>query len=291
MLQDLAPAVPLTPRQQVAVERLVAARRAREGEVRAETPPRPRTRREIQRRLQALYHHGYVQRLQLSDSDPIIYALGNRGADELLLHYGIDRQKIDWTSKNRDVGERYIQHGLMVSRFRHALELALRERSGATLRFWEPGGAFRTAVEYQETVPTRDGGRETQRARGAVVPDGFFALEAGGKTSYLFLEADRSTMQTTRYLAKLKHYFHFWTTQVRGGTHPSGMKGFRVLTITLSEARKEHLRLLAREVDPQGLGLNLFWFACERVYETAPPRLLDAIWQTPPDDTLKGLLA
>jgi len=98
-------------------------------------------------------------------------------------------------------------------------------------------------------------------------------------------------MTNARYLAKLKAYFHFWTTHVRGGQHPSGMRAFRVLTITLSEARKDNLRQTAQAVDPAGRGLNLFWFACERSYRAVARELLAASWQTPAEDTRRGILS
>lgn len=164
MLQDLAPAPQLTPAQQEAVARLVSARRAQANRLGESERAPARTKRAIQWRLQALYHHGYVQRLKLSNNDPIVYSLGNRGADELTLHYGIDRQQVDWTSKNREVGERYLEHGLMVSRFRYALALALRERPEGTLAFWEPGGSFKAPVAYEETVrgPDKNGTKATK---------------------------------------------------------------------------------------------------------------------------------
>ena len=86
MLQDLAPPVALTPRQHEALARMLAARRSNNGD--SGTPERPptRTRREILRRLQVLYHHGYVQRKKLSDSEAIAYTLGNIEADELVLY-------------------------------------------------------------------------------------------------------------------------------------------------------------------------------------------------------------
>jgi hypothetical protein len=124
MLQDLAPSVPLTENQQKALDKLIAAKKATAPG--ADTADHPqRTKREIQRRLQVLYHAGYVQRRKLSDRDAIVYSLGNVGADELTLWYGIDRQEIDWTTKSRESSERYMAHGLLVSRFRHAFELAL----------------------------------------------------------------------------------------------------------------------------------------------------------------------
>ncbi len=63
MLQDLAPPVALTPRQQEAVERLITARRSRLGATDTAARPPTSTKREIQRWLQAMYHHGYVHRI------------------------------------------------------------------------------------------------------------------------------------------------------------------------------------------------------------------------------------
>jgi hypothetical protein len=288
MLQDLVPDVELTDRQKEALARLIQARRAkltgREGSERQAAP----TKRKILHRLMVLYHNGYVQRLKLSDQEPIVYALGNKGADELVLYYGIDRKEIDWTQRARENGERYIRHGLMVSRFRHALMLTLRELPGIKLLFWKPGGAFKAAVKYEELAKTREGTR-TQLVEGAVIPDGYFALTSGDKTAYFFLEADRSTMSNARYLAKLKAYYHFWATQIRTGKHASGMTRFRVLTVTLSEERKDNLRETAREVDAEGKAPNLFWFACERSYRDKPEMVISPIWQTLQDDTLKSL--
>jgi hypothetical protein len=282
MIQDLAPSVELTPRQQEALVRLIAARRAKLTGTEGSEQSSVRTKRKILHRLMVLYHNGYLQRLKLSDYEPIVYALGNKGADELVLYHGIDRQKIDWTTKNRETSERYMRHGLMVSRFRHALELTLRGLPGASLLFWEPNGAFTASVEYDEAITGRDGAR-TRRVKGTVIPDGYFALTYKGKTAHFFLEADRSTMSNARFLAKLKNYFHFYATQVRAGEHPSGMKGFAVLTVTLSEERKQNLRRIAKDVDPNGRGLNLWWFACERSYQGKPQELLGKMWQTAGD--------
>lgn len=238
----------------------------------------------VLRRLQKLFHHHYVDRLHLSNNDPIIYAVGNRGGDELAQH-GIDRQKIDWTSKNREVGEHYIHHSLMVTRFRHALALALRERPEATLTFWEPSGSFKVPVSYEDTIRDPDGGERTRVITTAVIPDGFFALETGRGAGALCLEADRSTMTNRRYLAKLKSYFHYWQEQVL-----PERKSLRVLTVTLSEERKQNLRHIARQASPDGRGLDIFWFACEKPYLAQSSALLGPIWQTPGDDTLRSIL-
>jgi hypothetical protein len=95
-------------------------------------------------------------------------------------------------------------------------------------------------------------------------------------------------MSNSRYLAKLKAYYHFWYFQVRDGNHPSGMKRFRVLTMTLSDERKNNLREIAQEVHEKE-GKDLFWFACERSYRDEPQKVMSPIWQTLKDDVLKSL--
>jgi hypothetical protein len=287
VLQDLAPRVELTDNQQKVLGKLklIAAKKATVP--RPETADRPRrTKREILRRLQMLYHNGYVQRHKLSDSDPIVYALGNLGAEELVLHYGIDRQEIEWTTKNRECGERYIRHALLVTRFRHALTLALRNVPDASLEEWIPGGAFTAKVRYLDTVRTA-GGTRTHEVDGVVKPDGLFVVKVGDKRIHYFLEADRSTMSNARYLAKLKSYFAFWSTYVRDAKETARMTQMRVLSVTISEARKDNLRETAQQVSDAAK--NLFWFVCEKAYRGTPDEVLGTNWQTLEDDTLKRL--
>ena len=69
----------------------------------------------IQRRLRLLYQHRYLDRIRSqSFNDPIIHALGNRGADEISRHYGIRRERVDWHAKNRSIQRGYIDHTLMI---------------------------------------------------------------------------------------------------------------------------------------------------------------------------------
>ena len=283
MLQDFLAPVTLTPRQQEALAKLIAARKARAaGRETAER--RPRTKREIQRRLEFAFHHGYVKRKKLGDNEPIAYAIGNKAAEELMLYYGIDRQQIEWTTKNRECGEPYIRHALMVTGLRHAVVVALRDKPHLTLKLWEPDGAFQAKVQYEDTVRTQ-GGTRTQVVDGTVQPDSLFEIVERAKGIHYFPEADRSTMSNARYLAKLKAYYAFWATYVRDGRSP--IKQMRVLTITRSEERKHNLRKIADQVSPEAK--NLFWFICEKAYLGNPQKIFANTWQTLEGDDLKSL--
>jgi Replication-relaxation len=284
LLQDLAPAVDLTDRQQEALRKLrevIEAKKAN-GSSCASGERSQRTRREILRRLQMLYHHGYLQRKKLSDKEPIVYSLGNLGADELVLIHGYDRQEIDWTTKNRESTERYMQHGLLVSRFRHAFELALRNVPDASLETWYPGGTFKAKVTYENTVRTREGTR-TQPVEKTIVPDALFVVKEGGKRIHYFLEADRSRMSNARFVEKLMAYYAFWATYSKA----AGIAQMRVLTVTISEVRKDNLREAADTISDEAKGL--FWFICEKAYLGKPQEILKDTWQTLEDDTLRSL--
>ena len=237
-------------------------------------------------RLQKLYHNHYLDRVRLPDTDnaPIAYALGNRGADIMTLQYGIDRAKVDWTTKNREVTERYIHHALMISRFRAALDLATRPMPEVTMEFWEPEGAVKDEIMYHEN------GRGL---RVPIVPDAFLGVRDGHDLVPFFLEADRSTMSNDRFLTKLRGYYHFWHQKLRRGSERHSadqrsyimggheIRAFRVLVLTLSEQRLENLRHTARNVAPDKGHLALFWFVCEKSYQNDPGRLLAPVWHTP----------
>ena len=78
------------------------------------------------RRLNKLFRNGYLDRppQQLANyklNQKIAYAVGDRGADVLAEHYGMDRGKRTWHKKNHDVTEMHIIHALKVSDFRLAI--------------------------------------------------------------------------------------------------------------------------------------------------------------------------
>ncbi len=239
-------------------------------------------------RLQKLYHGAYLDRVRLTDVDnpPIVYALGNKGADILTSHFGIDRQKVDWTSKNREVTERYLSHGLMIARFRLALELATKFRQDTAIHFWEPDGVVKDSITCRNP--------ETQQEeRIPVVPDAFFALRDGTRLHPIFLEIDRSTMTHERFARKLRGYYELWNQKLRGGQTyviaGHSISAFRVAVVTVSESRAENLRVLAREA-AGGKQLRLFWFVAEVCYKDNPANVLNAHWRTPADTEPQPLL-
>jgi len=245
--------------------------------------------RGILKRLQKLFHHGFLDRplsqivYPLIGAQKMVYALGDKGADLLAEKFGIDRGKIKWNEKNKEAKDRHIQHTLMISHFRICLELALNNLPGTNLLFWEK----ENPKELKDYVYIRDlQGREF---RAPIVPDGFFGIQDQKDKMYFFIEADQSTMTNARFLKKMKAYWNWW----KQGKHTKrfGIKAFRVLTITKTEKRKGNLREITKKADDRQRGSLMFWFTSERNYSLQKPEsILDAIWQSPKHDNYHSVL-
>jgi hypothetical protein len=234
----------------------------------------------ILRRLCKLYHHKYLDRplSQTSFSNPIlgpkslVYALADRGADLLSERLGIDRRKVKWSKKNSAAKERHIQHTLMISHFRACLSLAIKDTPGVNMLFF----SRENAQELKDVIyDTKDG----KRQRLIIVPDGFFGIvDAKVEGMFFFLEADRSTMTNSRFGRKMRAYWLWW--QRGGSLKRFGIKSFRVLTLTLSKARRDNL-IKTTQQTLKGQAGYMFWFACVQDYNLEKPgTVFGRIWKT-----------
>lgn len=229
------------------------------------------------RRLQLLFHHGYLDRpaMQLDwytrSSEPLIYALGNRGAEVLEREGHMMRGGIRWDTKNRNLSRVFLHHTLAVAEVMVAFEVACQKREG--VRFippeeilaGTPEATRRLRLPFRWQVEVRQDGK---LHRLGVEPDEVFGLDFEGepesrRRAYFFLEADRGTMPVTRkglaqtsFLRKLLSYQETW----RRGLHGShlGIPNFRVLTVTTSRERVGHLVEACRALSGSGGGLFHF---------------------------------
>ncbi|MEW6156563.1 MAG: replication-relaxation family protein [Verrucomicrobiota bacterium] len=245
------------------------------------------------RRLQLLYHHGYLERprAQLDyfhhgGSRHMVYGLGSKGAGILKQESGGSVRKPPWGEKNRAVGRIFLDHTLMVSDVMVALELACRQ-SGQIRLLTEVDLSLRSS-RWKVTL---QGG-----AKLGVIPDRIFALEfprENGKRERIlfFLEADRGTMpvirrnlsQTSMY-RKFLAYAATWSQAIH--LKRFGFHRFRVLTVTTNAARVQSLIEACGQLKR---GHGLFLFADQSVL--AQPDLLHAlIWQTGKSGAMESLL-
>lgn len=251
--------------------------------------------RKILERLQKLFHHGYLDRLPdytirtRSGSEKMTYAITKKAADLLSEELGTELSKINWAYRNKTVTDRHIKHTLMIGKVRTAVTLAVRNDGEAGLMFWKENRGTGKSIdpEFSDKVKIElPGGREEQRR---IVPDAFFALEDSQYEHFFYLEADRSTMTNDRFMKKLKAYWTWWK---QGGSQKKHkIEGFRVLTVTRSEQRRDNLREVAKQASPGKTGSGMFWFACEKDYSIDNPEsILGEIWLTSKDNQRHALL-
>ena len=249
------------------------------------------SRQAVLRRLQLLFHHGYLDRpiVQLDwyarGSEPLVYALGKRGAEALADRGELRRGHVRWDTKNGSLSRVFLHHRLAVADAIVGFEVPCHRNKQA--QFIRPEDVLATAplstrrlmVPFRWQVDFRSEGR---RQRLGLQPDGVFGLRFKGKAvsnAYFFLEADRGTMPVLRrdlaqtsFARKLLAYRETW----RQGVHRKhfGIPSFRVLTVTASSARLAHLVAACRSVAAGGPGLFLFATASQ----LAGANVLTAPW-------------
>jgi len=246
---------------------------------------------QILRRLQLLYHHGYLERprAQLdyyhsSGSRPFVYGLGKKGAALLWAELGLPCRNLDWSDKNRSVGRFFLQHALFVSDVMVTIELACRQNGRVRLL---------TEEELQPSERQKKGRQSfrwnvnlTGSVKLGIIPDRVFALEytdQSGKSerAIFFLEADRGTMpvqrknlfQTSLY-RKLLAYEATWSQSLHRSRF--GFHRFRVLIVTKSVERLNSLIEVSARLKS---GRGLFLFGHERLLAD-PDTVFTSLWHT-----------
>lgn len=241
---------------------------------------------QILRRLQLLYHHGYLERPRAqidyyhkSGSRSIVYGLGNKGAAILEEELGVAFRQLRWGEKNRSVGRIFLEHALLVSDVMVVIELACHERGIRLLTESELAlSGKRQSFRWRVNI--------NSRLKLGVIPDRVFALEfpeqdGERERAFFFLEADRGTMPVVRrnlsqtsFYRKLLAYEATWTQNLHRTRF--GFHRFRMLTVTTSAARVKSIVDACSQLE-RGHGLFLF---ADRTILIKPSDMFSPIWQT-----------
>ena len=211
----------------------------------------------ITRRLRELFDAKYVDRpraqmhaMAYSEKRPMVYALGNVGADLLSNRFQMRLPDIYWTEKNRRVKEKFVEHTLGIADFMVAMEIECREAGNK--RIISRDEILANAPEH--TRRKRDPFRWQTRINWnnewhdiAIVPDAVSGIEytdkpEGKNKAYFFVEIDRGTMpilrrdiRQTSFARKMHSYSDTFERKLH--TENFGIKNFRVLTVTTSKER------------------------------------------------------
>jgi DNA-binding Lrp family transcriptional regulator len=255
----------LTARDREIIQRVFAHRFLRSGHIHAFIGG---SRQQLLRRLQRLYHHGYLERPRAQidyyhqgGSRSMVYGLGHTGAALLKRELNLPFHRLDWSAKNQEVKRLFLEHALMTADIMVAFELACRRHDGVRLISADelslPAETRKVREPFRWHVTVR------QQSHLGAQPDRVFALEFPDRTrAYFFLEADRATMPVMRqdfekssFYRKLIAYEATWKQNIHCSRF--GFNRFRVLTVTTSVERVNHLIDACRQLE-RGQGLFLF---------------------------------
>ncbi len=221
----------------------------------------PGSQQQLLRRLQRLFHHGYLERpgCQIdyyhSGSRRIAYGLGYKGAAWLKRELSLQFHQLDWKQKGH-VGRLFLEHALLVSDIMVAVELACRNRKDIRLLSADELQIPNMREPFQWKVDIG------QRQKIGVIPDRVFGLEFNGAQCWYFVEADRGTMPITRgnldqtsFQRKLLAYEATWSQNIHRTRF--GWQRFRVLTVTTGSERVQGIKEACQGL-AHGHGLFLF---------------------------------
>jgi hypothetical protein len=250
----------------------------------------------LDRRLSALYHHGYLDRLRLELGAPLIYALTKRGSERLgELRPDLEPSgKVNHWVRNYDELNRVarplnVDHAIAIARVRCALDVAARD--GFRVDTWQ-----REGTDLKAEWKTRNGRRY-------VVPDAFLILadERDDPKRYaFFLEIDRSTMKASRMADKFQRYGELYEARMHRTYF--NVPNFRVLTVCKSPERAANLRALVRgEFTPPHATKRVpaavpdkmrsfFYFTDEHTFAADPRNVLAAVWTAAHTDEQQAIV-
>ncbi len=203
-----------------------------------------RSAKRVHRRLFKLQNAGYLAPIRLPQQKHI-YALGKKALPVLVQEGIAEPEVLSVRLRIHELKELFLKHEMMIVDIHVILSLATRD-STFRLIAWQEGRELFDSVSIADhhgiqKLPVR--------------PDSFFTIEdsrrpEGANRAHFFLEADRSTATQTRFKEKIRAYWHY----LEQGLHAKkyGIKNFRVLTVTLTEARAENLSVFAASLLPEG---------------------------------------
>lgn len=249
-------------------------------------------------RLQQLFHAEYLDRPQQQlnrwwtkgeATRHYVYGLGIEG--HKLLYPELHRRgagTTDWRLRNRRAQVLYLDHRLALTEVMLSLLLGA-EGISAQVLTWSEGQEFHRATQLPQHVQLA---ANTGTLDLPLNPDAYLVLKVGAaEHDHFFLEIDRSTEPITRttwrrtsIYRKLAVYWELYRARV---AERKGIASFRVLTVTTSQTRIEHMRVLARMIDPKQKGSAMFLFApaAQILLEDPVKSLTAPIWFSPVDNT------
>lgn len=230
-----------------------------------------RHRQALHLRLQQLIAEKYIYRIKFPNpNQKHVYSIGSQGFKNLAFQGAIPLANVPARLRTNELKPLFLSHTLLVTDIHTTLILASLG-SGKRLADWREGKELYDSVTFYDT------GR---KVRLPVCPDAFFCIEKNGdpKTRFSFaLEADRGTTTRRTFDDKITAYWRFLEQNKQVKSY--GVKWFRVVTITLTQARADSLAELASESIPDRLRKYFLFASRERFSLQNPETIYSDIYR------------
>lgn len=198
-----------------------------------------RRRQALNLRLNQLIAEKYVHRYRFPNPNhKHIYSIGSQGFRHLAFQGVIRLEDVPARLRTAELKPLFLDHTLLVTDIHTRLLLASRN-SPKRLVGWREG------KELYESVSFFENGKQK---RIPVCPDAFFQIEENGKRLTYALEADRGTTTRRTFDDKINAYWRFLEQNRQVKAY--GVDWFRVVTVTLSQARADGLAALSNRSLP-----------------------------------------
>ncbi|MCB0141935.1 MAG: replication-relaxation family protein [Caldilineaceae bacterium] len=240
------------------------------------TPNTSRTlKSQCQRRLQLLYHHRFLNRIQQpvvlgEGRKPFIYTLDQQGVRAVAQLLDISTSEVGWNPKLKYRNPYRLPHDLHISNTWVILDRLTQSRH-LQMPYWLTQRHLKSA-QIKDKLPSisLNGGRKIKE------PDGYFALQfpQASDLAHFFYEEDRGTQSQRQWTEKIQAYIGYKKT---GDSFAYfGFNNFRVLTKTTTPKRLANLKAWTEKAG----GNEMFWFTnVGQIDIWQPQTLLQPIWQ------------
>ena len=231
-------------------------------------------------RLSLLYHHALLDRKFLglhadNANTPMLYSLDKRGAQVLQAERG---QDLAWRPRRKSLTVTFLEHTIAINQVRVAVAKASRITDGFELLRWQ--GENELKGDYERVTIETDTGRKVNVS---LIPDSYFVLQTPKGVAHFFLELDRGTMTVKRFKSKILAYQAYYASGAYQRRYET--RSLRVLTVTTSPNRAEHLKTVTEAVG----GRNRYWFTT--LDQVVPQTVLETpIWQVATQVTVQPLV-
>lgn len=253
----------------------------------------------VSHRLTKLYRAGLLDRpieqvslylrQDFQKSQPLIYALGQRGARVLSENSEGTIDGLDWRRKNKEIKDRTLLHDLGIANFGVILRLAIEQKANdSKLLFWLQDRQDRDKIQDKVVVYNKKKkAEETQ----TIIPDAVFRIQYPKGRPLFFFEYYREILTNNqRYLEEKLFKYHYYYTQ-KGHNKKYEATHFRVITMVPNKDRVKNLIGLIKTARMEELDNWKFWFVCEEELVLARPEsILDAIFTEAGDGQRHRLL-